>query len=138
MGNKTPRPVGPSGIEGVSDSVDVELKGRLVCVEVALSCDQNVVKCTVPIGTKFILNTGKCHMYYTMMLLPLFVENNDWESTASTKLITVYMTCSFTDDTNKVDSDKIRHVLEEVNCNLLLVTDNLILHRSFNRKDNFI
>ena len=72
-----------------------------------------------------------------MMLLPLFIEN-DWEPTASTKLITVYMTCSFTDDMNKVDSDKIRHVLEEVNCNLLLVTDNLIFHRNFNRKDNFI
>ena len=70
-------------------------------------------------------------------MLPLFIEN-DWEPTASTKLVTVYMTCSFTDDTNKLNSDKICHVLEEVYCSFLLVTDNLILHRSFNQKDNFI
>ena len=62
MGNKTPRPVGPSGIEGVSDSVDVELKGRLVCAEVVLSYDQNNDNYIVPFGTKFVLKTGKCNM----------------------------------------------------------------------------
>ena len=62
MGNKTPRPVGPSKIEAVSDNVDVKFKGRLVSVEVVLSCDQNSGMCTVPFGTKFVLITGKCHM----------------------------------------------------------------------------
>ena len=62
MDNKTPRNVGPSEIEAVSDSDDIKFKGRLLSVEVALSCDQNVVKCTVPFGTKFILNTSRFNM----------------------------------------------------------------------------
>ena len=62
MGNKTPRPVRPSKIEAVSDNVDVKFKGRLLNLEVVLSCDQNAVECTVPFGTKFVLITGKCHV----------------------------------------------------------------------------
>ena len=37
------------------------------------------------------------------------------------------MTCSFIDDMNKLDSEKIRHVLEEVYCSLLVVADNMII-----------
>ena len=63
MGNKTPRTVGPSKIEAVSDSVDANLKGMLLNIEIALSyCDQHTIKCTVPFGTNFVLNTGKCNM----------------------------------------------------------------------------
>ena len=62
MGNKTPQPVRPFEIEAVSDNVDVKFKGRLLSVEVVLSCDQNSGKCTVPFGTKFVLHTGKCHV----------------------------------------------------------------------------
>ena len=48
--------VGPSEIEAVYYSDDNKFKGNLVCAaEVALSCDQNVVKCFVPFGTKFVL-----------------------------------------------------------------------------------
>ena len=59
------------------------------------------------------------HVLYTMYVITTDIEN-DREPTTSTKVITVYMTCSFTDGTTKLDSDKIRHVLEEVNCSLLL------------------
>ena len=63
MDNKTPQTVRPSKIEAVSDSVDVNLKERLLNVEIALSyCDQHTIKCTVPFGTKFVLNTGTCNM----------------------------------------------------------------------------
>ena len=71
-----------------------------------------------------------------MYVITTIIEK-DWEPTTSAKVITVYMNCSFTDGTTKLDSDKIRHVLEEVNCSLLLVTVNLTLYRSFNWKDNF-
>ena len=71
MGNKAPRNVRPSKNEATSDSVDV-IKGRLLCVEVVLTCDQNAEKCTVPCETKFILTTnGECHMYYKMYIITI-------------------------------------------------------------------
>ena len=71
MGNKSPRPVGTSKIEAVSDSADGKLKGRLLSVEVVLTCDRNSGNCTVPFETKFVLTNGKCNMYYTMYVITI-------------------------------------------------------------------